>query len=638
MDQVADRRAVYTVSVRELCEFAAKTGDLDFRFTPSPTSQQGVAGHRVVAARRAARCAAYRAEMSLEGTFDSLTVRGRADGFDEGLQLLEEVKTYKGELGKMPANHTALHWAQAKVYGWLLCAKLNLADLKVSVVYFDVGSEIETLFTQTFTAQDLRQTFEQLCRAFIEWSSRELEHRRRRNDALRAVRFPYGEFRTGQRQLAENTYIAASRGRCLLAQAPTGIGKTVGTRFPMLKAMAASPLDKVFFLTAKRSGRQVALDALKALGQVEPDAPLRVLELVSRERACEHPDKACHGDSCPLAKGFYDRLPRARSAAVDLGAMDRSATRTTALTHGICPYYLQQELVRWADVVIGDYNHFFDESALLHALTRENEWRVGVLVDEAHNLVERARSMYSAKFESRALATTVRTAPRVLAKPLRRVQRAWKALSDEQAERYRVLDAVPEKFADALRAATTAMGEFMAEYQAGVDADLLRFYFDALRFAQLVESFDQHFIFDISLEHDSTAKGSLGRTSTLAIRNVVPADFLRARFASAHAAVLFSATLSPMNFYTDMLGMPANTARLDVESPFIAEQLRVRIVDHVPTSFAKRTESLGPIARVMAEQFELAPGNYLAFFSSFDYMQRACETFCAKHPTVPVWT
>ena len=171
----------------------------------------------------------------------------------------------------------------------------------------------------------------------------------------------------------------------------------------MLKACPDQELDKIFFLTAKGSGRSLALSALATLQRGHPDMPLRVIELVARDKSCEHPDKVCHGESCPLAEGFYDRLPAARTAAVSAGALTRESLREIALAHGVCPYYLGQELARWCDVIVGDYNHYFDSAALLHGLTLAHTWRAGVLVDEAHNLVDRARAMYSANLQSATL-------------------------------------------------------------------------------------------------------------------------------------------------------------------------------------------------------------------------------------------
>ena len=627
----------YTVAVRALCEFAAKQGDLDLRFTPSPSSQQGIAGHQAVTARRSA---GYRTEVLLSGEFRQLVVRGRADGFDPGRQVLEEIKTFKGDLDRMPANHRQLHWAQAKVYGALLCRQLGLPALTVSLVYFDIGKQQEAPpLLQRCTAEELQAFFEALCERFLAWAELELAHRARRDAALTRLRFPHDEFRAGQRELAKTVFNAARVGRCLLAQAPTGIGKTIATLFPMLKACPGQELDKIFFLTAKGSGRSLALDALATIRRTDPDLPLRVIELVAREKSCEHPDKVCHGESCPLAQGFYDRLPAARAAGVSAGALTRESLREIALAHSVCPYYLGQELARWSDVIVGDYNHFFDSSALLHGLTLANAWRAGVLVDEAHNLVDRARAMYSASLHSAQLRGVRMSAPPALKKPLDRLQRSWTRLvkrADDDAP-YVVLDEPPRAFASALQDASAAIAEHLADHPAGVDSGLLRFYFDALQFTRLLDSFGTHSLFDVTRDASGEAAGRRRTGSTLCVRNVLPAPFLKPRFAAVHSTVLFSATLTPWNFYANTLGLPEDTAWLDVEAPFRAEQLSVRIVREVSTRYRHRSRSLAPIAQLIAAQYAAAPGNYIAFFSSFDYLEQALNEFSARHPRIPIW-
>lgn len=346
----------YTVAVRALCEFTAKVGDLDLRFTPSPSAQEGMLGHRTVASRRSAH---YQSEVALEGGYQQLSVRGRADGYDPDRNVLEEVKTYRGDLDAQPANHRQLHWAQAKVYGWLMCRKLGLPEIGLALVYFDIVSERETVINQLCPADELEKFFNQQCALFLGWAEQQAQQRQARDTATRALAFPHADFRLGQRTLAESVYKAVSTGRCLMAQAPTGIGKTIGTVFPMLKALAPQQLDKLFFLTAKTPGRKLALDAVRVL-HASADLPLRVLELVARDKACEHLDKACHGDSCPLAKGFYDRLPAAREAAAKVRLLDQPTLRKVALAHEVCPYYLSQEMARWCDMVVADYNYYFD--------------------------------------------------------------------------------------------------------------------------------------------------------------------------------------------------------------------------------------------------------------------------------------
>ncbi len=626
----------YTVAVRALCEITAKAGDLDLRFTPSPTALQGMAGHALVTSRRGP---GYETEITLEDDIDlpgdsmhrSLRVRGRADGYDPVKNQIEEIKTYRGKLESIPDNHRHLHWAQVRIYGWLCCKKRGLTQIRLALVYFDIASEKETVFTELQSADALREHFELHCARFMHWAQQEIAHAAQRSEYLGALGFPYAGFRAGQRDLAEAMYRTVSQGRRLMAQAPTGIGKTLGSLFPVLKAWPAQRLDKIFFLTAKSSGRQLALDALhKLVKRTEHTTatPVRVLELVARDKACEYPGHACHGDSCPLAKGFYDRLPAARDAALKVPQIDRSTCRSVALDHQVCPYYLSQELARWSDVIVGDYNYYFDTSALLHAFTESREWRVSVLIDEAHNLVERARAMYSATLDETRLHAIRRTAPAPLKASLAGVAREWKRVSAELTSDYEVRPALPDKLLDALDPMIAAITEFSAEQPNVIEPDLLRFYFDAMHFTRIAERFGAHSLFDVS------AAG--GRNTTLCLRNIVPGPHLKMRFERAQSVALFSATLTPAHFYADMLGLPESTVRVDVASPFDAAQLDVCVIADVSTRYRDRLGSVQQVVDVIAAQYRRTPGNYLSFFSSFDYLDTVATALCALHPDIPV--
>ena len=648
----------YLVAVRALCEFTAKHGDLDLRFTPAPSAQEGIAGHALVASRRGE---GYQSEVGLEGDYKNLRVRGRADGYDPVLNQLEEVKTYRGDLHRMADNRRALHWAQVKIYGWLLCQEKGLADIKLALVYFDIASLNETLLAEHFTAAALQEFFEAHCERFLVWARQELLHREARDSALKALQFPYAGFRAGQHDLASAVYKSSVAGTCLMAQAPTGIGKTIGTIFPLLKAAPGQRLDKIFFLAAKTPGRSLALHALERLRHNAKDSaknsanelPLRVLELVAKSKACEHPDKACHGDACPLARGFYDRLPSARSAAVAHaaagGQLGKAALREIALAHQVCPYYLSQDLLTWSDVVVCDYNYYFDSSALLHSQASGNAWRVSVLVDEAHNLLERARKMYSATLSQAQLQAVHGTAPAAVRRVLARLNQALDALTQPQVLSYQVYEEIPAPFLKTLQQAITTITDFLAANPTRMDAALQDFYFEALHFSRMADSFGAHSLFDISLDDDAeNSSAAVAATimqrgqgadggATLCIRNVVPAPFLSPRFLAAQSVALFSATLSPRQFYTDTLGLPASTAWVDVQSPFIAQQLRVEVVSDVSTRWQHRDDSLTPIATLMARQYEQAPGNYLAFVSSYDYLQKLAAVFQARYPHIPAW-
>ncbi|WP_374006697.1 ATP-dependent DNA helicase [Delftia lacustris] len=651
----------YTVAVRALCEFTARAGDLDLRFTPAPSALEGMAGHSLVQSRRGKD---YETEISLAGEYGDLRVRGRADGFDPQAGQLEEIKTYRGQIEGVRAHHRALHWAQARIYAHLLCQARGLQRLRVALVYFNVGNSEETVLVQEEDAATLRAFFEQQCALFLDWARSEAAHRAAREAALAALRFPMQGFRAGQRELAVAVYRVARAqqgGQCLMAQAPTGIGKTLGTIFPMLKAMPDQGLDRLFFLTAKGTGHGLALQALASVNRQiaeqhqpppqEPAAPqplpsppappapparLRVLAILARDKACEHPDKACHGDSCPLARGFFDRLPAARAAALQQAPWDPPAVRAVALAHDICPYYLSQELVRWSDVVVADYHYFYDSAAMLYALTQAQQWKVGVLVDEAHNLLERARRMYTAELSQFALSAARKSATGAVRKALDRLSRSWSALNREQTASYQAHEEVPAGLLGAVQRAVAAIADTNADSPMLPGDPVLDFYWEALQFMALAEQFGGHALFDV---HVLPGRSGPNRTpaSTLCIRNVVPAPHLAARHAAAHASVLFSGTLSPPHFYRDILGLPEGTHWLEADSPFQADQLDVQVAGHISTRYRDRDRSLRPIADLVAAQYARRPGNYLCFFSSFDYLQRVAECLQRAHPDLPVW-
>ncbi len=620
----------YRVAVRTLCEFTAKQGDLDLRFTPAPSALEGMAGHTLVQGRRGPT---YRAEIALSANYHHLSVSGRADGYDPEQHQLEEIKTHRGNLDLMPANQRALHWAQLRLYGHLFLQTPEAQEndaLRLALVYFDIDSQQETVFFEHHTPETLRHYFEQQCHCFLAFAEQELAQRSERNQALETLSFPFPEFRHGQRELAAAVYNAHRKGCCLLAQAPTGIGKTIGTLFPTLKACPTQKIDKIFFLSAKTAGRQLALHALQPLLQTIPQ--LRVLELVARDKACEHPELACHGASCPLAKGFYDRLPAARQAALihTTSPLDQTRLRTIALEHQICPYYLSQEMARWCDVIIGDYNYYFDITAMLYGLTRLHQWRVSLLVDEAHNLLQRGRSMYSAELQKSRWQQAKRLLSPALKKSFNTVLRQWRTLPSTGP--YQALPEPPAPMLQALQQATHAITEHMVLHPNTLPPEVQQCYFDALHFCHVAELYDEHSLCDIShLPHDE-------KHPVLSLRNLIPAPFLRQRFAASHAATLFSATLSPCAFYQDTLGLPENSHWVDIDAPFHHSQLALRVVRHISTRYPHRQRSLRPIVQIMAQQYQQQTGNYLAFFSSFEYLEQALQCLQEQHPEIPCHT
>ena len=616
------------VAVRTLCEFAARDGDLDFRYTPAPSAEEGIAGHQAIQAKRGY---GYKSEYSLTGNCMELELSGRADGYNPHKNRLEEIKTHRGDVSRIRPHQRALHRAQLRAYGALLCRQENRKSVELALVYYDTGRDKETVLTETAKADELWQELGTLCGRYQAWAEQEEHHREQRDALLATLTFPFPDFRPRQRQLAETVYKNSVKAGTLLLEAPTGLGKTLGTLFPALMAMPAAKQDRLFYLTCRNTARQLALDAVDKLRAAQHELqpwPLRTLELVSKDDACEHPDKACHGESCPLAKGFFDRLPDARAEAVQSkGPLNQQNLAKIAAGHDICPYFLAQEMARWSDLVIGDVNRLFDQSALLHGLIRQNNWQASVLVDEAHNLVDRARGMYSVQLEQQRLLKLKKIAPKPVKAALDRTARAWQALIRDHGEQAQpvFLAILPPQLLGALQAMVSVITDYLADNPP--DLALQEVMFESVAFMKLADSFGDHSL----CEFQRTGRGR----ARLTIQNLVPADFLTERFKAAHSVLLFSATLSPGVYYRDLLGLPEDARFTSLPSPFSAEQLQVQFTPGISTRQVHRESSLQPIAELIARQYRERPGHYLAFFSSFKYAKEVSDTLAQQAPDIP---
>jgi DNA excision repair protein ERCC-2 len=303
-----------------------------------------------------------------------------------------------------------------------------------------------------------------------------------------------------------------------------------------------------------------------------------------------------------------------------------------ALANEVCPYYLSQEMVRWVDVVVCDYNYYFDLSAMLYALTVNNQWKVHLLIDEAHNLPERARAMYGAELSDNSLKALAREMPESLKKDVERFKRVWRKLFKAQAEELAILEELPEPFGVALDKLLSAISALLADdtlNHAVENPAMQAFFLEGLHFQKVFALLDKHFFIE--------ANGESAKAPTLRIHNVLPAPMLRARFQAAHSATLFSATLNPTHAYKTLLGLADNAVEIDVASPFNSEQLQVTVTPDISTRFKDRQKSLESLVSTIAEQFNSQPGNYLAFFSSFDYLQLAMNCLAERYSDIPYW-
>ena len=605
-----------SVAVKTLVEFAAKTGSLDRRFTPAPTGQEGIEGHKKVTSRRGE---GYQTEMSLSISYNGITFRGRADGYDPAAHCIDEIKTFYGDVDRIPENHRALHWAQARCYGWMYCALHGCDQVNLALIYFELATETEFLLEENWKASELQEYFELLAEKYCAWQTQLNQRRHQLQQWLEQLQFPYGEMHASQRVMAEAVYKAAATGRVVLAEAPTGTGKTLAALFPALKSIPRTPVDKIFYLTAKTTGKQLALENIQLITSAAA-TPLRTLELTAQEKACLEPDKKCRGDSCPYALDFYSKLEAARQAAFATPMLNKQALNKLADQFEICPFYLSLEMSRWVDIVVADVNYYFDGTPLLLGLTNQFEWNPYLLVDESHNLIERGRSMYSAELNRAELLAAKKVAPAALKKPLEKINKAWLSLLKkltQVTDDFVRIEILPEKLGQALVEFTNSYSEFLQQNpeHSIQESSAQEFFFAALNYQRIGDILDEDFCIDMQ------AIGSKAERITL--RNLIPAQQLAARLSFAHSACFFSATLHPSHYYQTLLGLPEDTVHIKVPSPFGAHQLKVKIAHHLSTRYKDRQAAIAPVCDIIQQQLHEEPGNALVFFSSYEFLQQA---------------
>ncbi|NVK01425.1 MAG: ATP-dependent DNA helicase [Oceanospirillaceae bacterium] len=608
------------ISIRSLCEFTARRGDIDQCYTPAPTAAEGIEGHQRLQRKRPA---SYTAEYALEFELDSLLLRGRADGLDISKRLVEEIKTHRGDLERQSAGQRHLHWAQLRAYAAIICQQQQWESVNLRLTYLEVASDEVTELNETAQATTLINELQEQARIYRDWHQHLSTARIERDNALSNLNFPYAEFRKGQRDLAESVYKAAKTERQLLLEAPTGSGKTLGTLFPALRALANSNVDKLFYLTTRNTARRVGLEGIEQLREAN-EVPLRVVELCSKESGCIEPEKLCQGDSCPLAQGFFDRLPAARAEAFQLSKinLDVDGLRSVASKYKLCPYFFGQEMARWADIVVADINQYLAPTALLSAYLQQDEWRAIALVDESHNLVSRCRDLYSVELAQAQFRFDTNRVK--LKKALDGVHRGWQEACKGLGAETVFNESPPEKLEYALQSLCSELSEVLAEQPDQLE--LQQMLFSASAYLKLAEVFGDHSVIRRSKPRHGNGE--------VAILNLDPSIFLTQRWADLVSVTLFSATLKPFDYYQQLLGLTSECASGSLPSPFLPDQLRVKLCSHIDTRYQVRDRSVAPIANLLIEQFQRQPGNYLFFASSFSYLQQIASAVEQRAPEI----
>lgn len=623
---------IIRISVRSLVEFILREGDIDNRVSGSMEKDAMLLGgkiHRKIQSRMGTN---YTAEVPLKIQMPCdgfvLQIEGRADGVlkDDGKVLIDEIKGILRSLEHLEAP-VPVHLAQAKCYAYIYAVQNSLKCIDVQMTYCQMETEEIRRFCQEFEFQELQTWFQDLVTQYEKWAKFEIEWRNVRNDSIRQIEFPF-PYREGQRDLVVSVYRTILRKKKLFIQAPTGVGKTMATVFPAVRAVGEGLGEKIFYLTAKTITRTVAEQAFSLLK--EKGLLYKTITLTAKAKICFCEEAECNPDACPYAKGHFDRV---NDAVFDLithsGDWSREVLEEQAKKHMVCPFEMSLDVSNWADAVICDYNYAFDPQAHLKRFFSESgKGEYLFLIDEAHNLVERGREMYSASLYKEDLLEVrklVKAEDPKLAKGLSECNQQFLELKRE-CEHYQILKSVSH-IALKLMNVLSKLEDYLEECK---DAEkkkrVLDFYFAVRSFLNIHDIMDENYVIFSEMMED-------GRFQ-IKLFCVNPAVNLQNYLEQGNSTIFFSATLLPVHYYKKLLSVEKDDYAVYAHSSFPQENKFLFIGTDVSTRYTRRGESTYQrFARYIAVMAEQKKGNYMAFFPSYRFLEEVhtCFLECVDH-------
>lgn len=629
------------VSVRNLVEFILRGGDIDNRrgtMADKDAMQMGSRLHRKIQRQMGAD---YRAEVPLKTEIDCdtflLVVEGRADGIfreKEGT-VIDEIKGVFRDLDRLEEPET-VHLAQAKCYACMYATHNHLETIGIQMTYANLDTEEIRRFHYDFTAPELQNWFQDLIHAYRKWAQMQMEWKRKRKESIDKTVFPY-PYREGQKDLAASVYRSIWHGKKLFIQAPTGVGKTLSTVFPAVKAVGQNLGDKIFYLTAKTITRTVAEEAFTLLKQ--QGLCMKVLTLTAKEKICfcEEPD--CNPETCPYAKGHYDRVNEAVYELLtryedEPENYTRDKIMEQARRWKVCPFEMALDVSLWSDAIICDYNYVFDPQAKLKRFFAEGvKGEYLFLIDEAHNLVERAREMYSASLYKEDFLEVKRFLKPYSKKAVAALEKGNKYLLEwkRECENYTILSGI-DSFALNLLNVSSALEQLLEDRESVMNLPsedpeaeeqkkkTLDFYFQVRAFLDIYEGLDDSY--EIYVQHEADGR------FCLKLYCIHTAQKLGQCLEKGIASVLFSATLLPIRYYMEMLSGTPEDYAIYAHSTFDPKNKKVLLGTDVSTKYTRRTQQeYEKIASYIQCMTETRQGNYLAFFPSYKMMTEVKECF-----------
>ena len=628
-----EKKPVLRISVRSLVEFILREGDIDRRRGGKKDQEAMLLGGRIHRKIQGQKDGSYQAEVSLRRVYDcgdyDISVEGRADGvFSEGEEAwIDEIKGIFLPLNKL-MEPVGVHLAQAKCYACFAAEQRGIKTIGVQMTYCNMDTEEIKYFRQSYDTRELEDWFLNLMEEYRKWTDFQQEWKRYRNQSIKGIEFPFS-YRDGQRELVQSVYRTMLRKKRLFIQAPTGVGKTIATVFPAAKAVGEGLGEKIFYLTAKTITRTAAAGAFAQLK--EQGLSMKVITITAKEKLCACEEMDCRPESCPFAKGHFDRV---NDAVYDLitteEQIDRDILLEYAKKHNVCPFEMCLDASEWADAVICDYNYVFDPTVHLKRFFGEGmKGDYLFLIDEAHNLVERGREMFSAVLYKEDFLEVKRNFQDYIPakKLVRELERCNKTLLElkRECDQYEILETTGNLSLHLLR----LMGEmekFLEEPENQSVPDdtmdvFMDLYFGVRSFLNIFDRMDENYV--IYTEHE----GGRFRIKLFCIN---PSVCLREALDKGNSTVFFSATFLPIHYYKELLSGEPDDYAVYAQSPFDPDHRLLLIGRDVSSKYTRRnSQEFERIAEYIIKLAAAKAGNYLVFFPSYQMLMPVYECFLA---------
>lgn len=620
-----DARAIH-LSVKDLVAFALRSGSIDNRFGGFDRAREGAAIHRRLQKMAGER---YEAEVPLRRKvcFESycFDLQGRADGIirEAGTVLIDEIKTVSKDVMALTEADDPDFWAQVKLYGWMVAMEEGLESIGTQLTYYQVPSGTIRTLRQDFTREELETFAKALLASFMKWVRLRTENVLARNRSLSHLPFPFARWRSGQREMAIAVYRSALQKQALLCQAPTGIGKTLAVLYGALAAMGQEKGERIFYATAKTTNALAAEKAAHLLQQ--QGAVFKSVTLTAKDAVCFLEKRECNPDACPYAAHYYDRAGAVVYAALQQhNHFDRSQIEALARDHALCPFELSLDLTDWCDMIIGDYNYLFDPHIALERLSGrlsgpENDFRQTIaLIDEAHNLPDRARGMFSAAIQKADALTVRKTIPKrdsSFRKTLTKLNNAFLALLQNQESDFEVVSSSRiAPLNECLQYACFACEAYVKaarEYGDAMDDTVMDWYFNARRYLDLAE---------IAGSESVVTCEKKRKNLIITQRCLDPSGHIGEKAAMLRTVIYFSATLVPKDYYAYFLGSGRETAAIQLPSPFDDDRFGVVVANRISTKYRDREASAAAVVQLIKTFVSGRSGHYLVFLPSYAYL------------------